>query len=40
MPARLQDTARLPVTLHLVGKKHHAKLAHHGVEPLILEWQR
>ena len=40
MTARFQDPARFLVALHLVGKKHRAELAGHGVEASILERQR
>ncbi len=39
MTARLQDAARFLVALHLVGKKHRAELAGHGVEASVLERQ-
>ncbi len=40
MTTRLEDPARLLVTLNLVGKEHHAELADHGIEASILERQR
>jgi hypothetical protein len=39
MAAGLEDAARLPVTLHLVRKEHHTKLARHGVEDFRQEWK-
>ena len=38
--ARLQHPPRLPVSLDLVGKEHHAELAGHDVEARIAERQR
>src|SRR5258707_10672508 len=38
--ARPQGPARLPVSLDLVGKEHHAELASHDIEATIAERQR
>src|SRR5262245_66067951 len=39
MAAPLEDAARLPITLNLIGKEHRAELAGYDVKALILERQ-